>query len=286
MCDKDGCEFNPYRLGAHDFYGKNGDVDPTQPITVVTQFKTHDGTDDGDLVEIKRFYVQNNFQIPNTESSIKDVKGDSLTDEYCNQQKKSFEVTRVVGNPYGDFNQFKKIGGIKQMGKALERGMALVLSLWDDPGSGMNWLDSFEPQYLHKDTPGAVRGPCDTDAGKGQGVRQGHPDAYVTYTNIRYGEMGSTMATLAEFTAFPGGPIAVTDDILSSGQRRPMAMTLLSVAASAAVAAFVGSAVVWARRAGRRYQQVASPAAAVPLASVSGTITKEGAEVELSVSDE
>ena len=34
-------------------------VDSTQPMTVVTQFHTTDGTANGDLKEIKRFYVQN-----------------------------------------------------------------------------------------------------------------------------------------------------------------------------------------------------------------------------------
>lgn len=39
VCDKDGCDFNPYRMGNESFYGSNGSViDTTKKFTVVTQF--------------------------------------------------------------------------------------------------------------------------------------------------------------------------------------------------------------------------------------------------------
>lgn len=46
LCDKDGCDFNPYRMGAKNFFGTGGsfDVDTTKPFQVVTQFITSDGT--------------------------------------------------------------------------------------------------------------------------------------------------------------------------------------------------------------------------------------------------
>ena len=67
VCDKDGCDFAPYRLGDTTFYGEGSSfvVDTTQPITVVTQFITNDGTENGDLVEIRRLYVQNGQVIDN-----------------------------------------------------------------------------------------------------------------------------------------------------------------------------------------------------------------------------
>lgn len=51
VCDKDGCDWNPFRLGDKDFFGPgaNFTIDSTQPMTVVTQFITVDGTDTGDL---------------------------------------------------------------------------------------------------------------------------------------------------------------------------------------------------------------------------------------------
>merc|ERR1719318_239271 len=45
-------------------------VDSTKPMTVVTQFITSDGTDNGDLVEIRRVYVQDGQIIENSFSSL------------------------------------------------------------------------------------------------------------------------------------------------------------------------------------------------------------------------
>lgn len=36
QCDKDGCDYNPYRAGVKDFYGPNKTVDSTKELTVVT----------------------------------------------------------------------------------------------------------------------------------------------------------------------------------------------------------------------------------------------------------
>lgn len=59
ICDKDGCDFATFRHGNHTFYGPGSqfDVDTTQKFQVVTQFLTHDGTNSGEIVEIKRKYV-------------------------------------------------------------------------------------------------------------------------------------------------------------------------------------------------------------------------------------
>jgi hypothetical protein len=47
-------------MGNESFYGRGPGfvVDTSKPMTQVTQFLTTDGTDDGDLSEIRRFYVQ------------------------------------------------------------------------------------------------------------------------------------------------------------------------------------------------------------------------------------
>jgi len=39
-------------------------------------------------------------------------------------------------------SSFQQHGGLAQMGKALGRGMVLAMSIWNDPGQFMNWLDS------------------------------------------------------------------------------------------------------------------------------------------------
>jgi len=55
-CDKDGCDFNPYRAGVRDFFGPGKTVDSTQKMRVITQFITDDGTANGDLIEVRRLF--------------------------------------------------------------------------------------------------------------------------------------------------------------------------------------------------------------------------------------
>ena len=52
-CDKNGCDIQSSRLGNPKLFGLGPDfqVDSTKPITVTTQFITHNGTDTGKLVE-------------------------------------------------------------------------------------------------------------------------------------------------------------------------------------------------------------------------------------------
>merc|ERR1719414_2904596 len=42
VCDKDGCDINPYRMGNRMFFGRGSEyeVDTLKPVTVVTQFLT------------------------------------------------------------------------------------------------------------------------------------------------------------------------------------------------------------------------------------------------------
>eukprot|EP00440_Ansanella_granifera_P004155 gb/GFBE01004508.1/.p1 GENE.gb/GFBE01004508.1/~~gb/GFBE01004508.1/.p1 ORF type:complete len:487 (+),score=111.13 gb/GFBE01004508.1/:1-1461(+) len=188
VCDKDGCDFNSWRLGNHTYYGRNVagadfTVDSKKKLTVVTQFVTHDGTDTGDLVDIKRFYVQEGKTIENSFSSIAGVTGNSVTDELCNEMKDAFN----------DINDFKLKGGLKAMGDALDRGMVLVMSLWDDSLANMLWLDSRYPTDAPEGTPGVDRGPCFTDTGAPSYLRKKYPSASVTYSNIKVGPIGSTL---------------------------------------------------------------------------------------------
>jgi len=84
--DRDGCDINAYRNGQTTFYGpgSNFQVDTTKKITVVTQFFTSGG----DLSEVRQFYVQNGKAIAHSSPDFSD--GFSITDDFCNAQKKSF----------------------------------------------------------------------------------------------------------------------------------------------------------------------------------------------------
>ncbi|KAF4303687.1 putative glycosyl hydrolase family 7 protein [Botryosphaeria dothidea] len=181
-CDPDGCDFNSYRQGNTSFYGPGKTVDTNSKITVVTQFITDSGTASGTLKEIKRFYVQNGKTIPNSESTIAGVSGNSITSEYCTAQKSVF----------GDTTSFQDQGGLAGMSQALNAGMVLVMSVWDDHHSNMLWLDSSYPVDADASKPGIARGTCSTDSGAPEDVESSAADAYVVYSNIKVGDIGST----------------------------------------------------------------------------------------------
>lgn len=101
ICDKDGCDFNSYRMGVRDFYGPGMTLDTTKKMTVVTQFIGSGSS----LSEIKRFYIQGGTVFKNSDSAIEGVSGNSITEKYCDQQKTAF----------GDTSSFKTLGGLNEM---------------------------------------------------------------------------------------------------------------------------------------------------------------------------
>ena len=187
VCDKDGCDFNPYRLGNKTFFGPfaNKTVDSTKPFTVVTQFITADGNDNSDLSEIRRIWIQNGNIIQNSAVMIGDKKYDSITDIFCDAQKKEFN------NP----NYYEKVGGNKAMGEALDRGMVLAMSILDDPDYYMLWLDSSYPPDQSSSIPGVARGTCDISSGRPGDV---FPLSDITFSNIKYGDIGSTYRSIED----------------------------------------------------------------------------------------
>ena len=92
---------------------------------------TYNGKDDGDLSEIRRFYVQDGKRIENPVVTVGDSTYDSITDNFCATQKSVF----------GDTDDFSAKGGLKNMGEAMDRGLVLVMSIWDDYDVQMLWLD-------------------------------------------------------------------------------------------------------------------------------------------------
>merc|ERR1712048_1128701 len=59
VCDKNGCDFAPNRLGDKTFYGpgSNFKIDTTKKMTVVTQFVTDNGQD-GEKIETPTVTLQ------------------------------------------------------------------------------------------------------------------------------------------------------------------------------------------------------------------------------------
>ena len=81
QCDPYGCGFNTYAHGDKYFYGRGPgyQVDSTQRFTVVTRFVTVDGTDNGNLKEIQRFYIHKDRTIQ--QPTFNGFNG--LSDAYC-----------------------------------------------------------------------------------------------------------------------------------------------------------------------------------------------------------
>lgn len=187
VCDKDGCDINPYRMGSKEFYGRGSDypVNTLKPMTVVTQFLTTDGTDSGDLSEIRRFYVQDGEIVHSPFSTILGPDdSDSITDGFCDAKKDLF----------GDIKDFQEHGGMKGMGESLDRGHVMIFSLWDDVEVNMLWLDSSYPLERPDTDPGIKRGDCPGGVESTPTyLRENFPDGYVTFKNAAVGEIGSTL---------------------------------------------------------------------------------------------
>lgn len=190
-CDKDGCDYNPYRMGNHSFYGPGMTIDTTKPLTVVTQFITSDNTASGDLVEIRRKYVQGGKVFDQPVSNVAGISGNAINDNFCKNQKSVF----------GDNNYFATQGGMKAMGDAFAKGMVLVMSLWDDYEVNMHWLNSPYPTDADPSKPGVARGTCSITSGKPADVESQTPGATVVYSNIKTGPIGTTFSG----TQQPGG---------------------------------------------------------------------------------
>ncbi|KDR74837.1 hypothetical protein GALMADRAFT_141167 [Galerina marginata CBS 339.88] len=201
VCDPDGCDFNSFRMGDTSFYGAGLTVDTTKKFTVVTQFITDTGTATGTLSEIRRFYVQNGKTIANSNVNIPGMSSayNSITTQFCNDQKAAF----------GDTTDFQDKGGLPGMSTGMAAGMVLVLSVWDDHAVDMLWLDSDYPTTSDPTAPGVARGTCPTNSGDPPTIETSEANASVTFSNIKFGDIGSTFSPpgSASGSATPTGPV-------------------------------------------------------------------------------
>lgn len=132
--------------------------------------------------DIKRLYKQGGKVIHNSHVEIKGMSTEynSITDSYCKAEDKAFNA----GAAFPSENR----GGMTQMGKALARGMVLVLSIWDDSGAHMQWLDGATGNVT---VPGNLRGPCSPTGSDPVAIQAQYPNAFVTWSNIKVGDIGT-----------------------------------------------------------------------------------------------
>lgn len=165
VADMNGADYNPYRLGDRTLYGKGSQfrVNSEKPYRAITQFITQDGTDNTDIVMMRRIYEQDG----------KVIDGGFLTSEVIQRHK----------TEYNEPNTFELHGGWKTMTESFKSSnkMTFVISLWDDESTGMNWLDATTGTGS-----GSVRGPCDAAKGKDVAtLRRTVPNSQYTLSNLQ-----------------------------------------------------------------------------------------------------
>lgn len=67
------------------------------------------------------------------------------------------------------------------------------MSIWDDHDANMLWLDSDYPLDKDPNSPGVKRGPCARDSGKPWDVEKLYPNSYTSFSNVKFGSIGSTI---------------------------------------------------------------------------------------------
>lgn len=158
---------NPYKMGYPEYYGR-GDytVDTTRPFTVVTQFNADESNT---LISYTRLYVQDNvvFEMPSVD--VSGTQQNVMDDAYCTSTSA---------------DEYLRLGATLGMGESMDRGAVLVFSLWADDSTYMAWLD--------QSSTGA--GPCNATEGNPTLIQQNQPDAQVTFSNLRWGDIGATFA--------------------------------------------------------------------------------------------
>jgi len=200
VCDKDGCDINPYRMGNRMFFGRGPqyEVDTLKPVTVVTQFITTDGTDNGDLFEMKRYYVQDGNMIMSPVTTILGPDdSDDIDDAFCAAKKIAF----------GDVDDYMEKGGSAAMGESLDRGHVMAISLWDDVEVNMLWLDSAFPLDKPATDLGVQRGDCPGgEQSTPEYLRANTPDGWVSFQSAFVGPIGSFLSQPPTPSPVPPSP--------------------------------------------------------------------------------
>merc|ERR1712107_930746 len=167
------------RLGTHNFFGPGSDfqIDSTKPVTVTTQFITNDGTDHGKLTEVRQFYQQDGKIIEHPSYTVNGKQHNTITDDFCADW---VAVTQ-------DGTNFLEKGCLDAVEKAIDAGVVLVVSLWDDHYANMLWLDSTYP--VDSSDPGAARGSCATSSGVPADVESQQASAHVIFPISRLDQL-------------------------------------------------------------------------------------------------
>ncbi|KAF3344583.1 Cell wall integrity and stress response component 1 [Verticillium dahliae VDG2] len=171
-CDTDGCGASPYRLGNTQFYGQGKTLDSGAKFTVITRF--HED-------HVSQSFIQAGEPIETPPSQASGVQGNAISDDFCDSQASAF----------GERNRYAEVGGWSSTKRALAGQWVMVMSITHDAYANMLWLDSLYPVDA-AGRPGALRGPCPANRGYPAQTLVENPQAKVTFSDIRYGPIGTT----------------------------------------------------------------------------------------------
>ncbi|OAV90639.1 hypothetical protein PTTG_06020 [Puccinia triticina 1-1 BBBD Race 1] len=177
LCDHSGCGFASQTAAGDGFYGPNKTIDTRHTFTVVSQFLTATGTAQGELVEIRQFYIQHGVRIPHRVVQLADGhQASSITDQFCRP------------NASRTGRAFAKTGGIEAMGRALDQGMVLVMGLWtaDEPSDSLGSIQKI-PATRKPSLRRINQQICPGSARTQPFIQKHHPHASVKFSNIKIG---------------------------------------------------------------------------------------------------
>merc|ERR1712076_230922 len=123
---------------------------------------------------------QNGKTIEHPSYTVNGNQHKTITDDYCKDWVAETQ----------DGTNFEEKGGLDTIEKAIDAGVVLVMSLWDDHYANMLWLDSTYP--VDSSDPGAKRGTCATTSGAPDDVEKEQGSSKVMFSDIRWGPLGST----------------------------------------------------------------------------------------------
>jgi len=184
LCEGEGgCELPAQGGSGDDLFGDGGFVDTTRPFTVVTRFLTDDGSDKGQLSAVQRLFVQDGRVIGGGVDADEISVSPQLTEAYCRDQAAASGQSKTWNGRR-----------LQTLGKALDRGMVMVLALEDETG-------------LTNHSAGGHRlRPCPVDSGE-PAARAAYAESMVSYWGFRHGPIGSTVQANSS-SAPPRGTIA------------------------------------------------------------------------------
>ena len=139
-CDRHGCDYNPFRVGNTDFFGRGKTVDTNEPFTYVPCPRRRTITtvaNDGRVVTrfteeaVTQFFIQDGVKIEAPApvlDGFESIETGGISGEYCDVKAWEFQ----------ERDTFIELGGITRQNQILRQPLVLAMSIKDDVSSSLN----------------------------------------------------------------------------------------------------------------------------------------------------